>query len=192
MSVRSLVLGLDVSPKRLGWGLVDLVTGEPVACGMESLDLPSKGWAHQQAMFALRRVNDAAIWDSDDRRREIQAVYIEQPGLPPISGTKSAYNAGRAVQAVQGEVERRWPWTGEPQYLQPKEWRVLAGLPGNASKEDIYLRAIELGFGTEHPGDQSRVMEWSIQGGQDAADAALIAIAGQRRNQDTWDRSEAS
>ncbi len=29
--MRSLLIGLDVSPRRLGWGLVDLVTGEPVA-----------------------------------------------------------------------------------------------------------------------------------------------------------------
>lgn len=192
MSVRSLVLGLDVSPKRMGWGLVDLETGEPVACGMESLDLPSAGWAHQQAQRALAElpeyiypdIPDAAddlyganCWPDPVPVGEIQVVYIEQPALPPVSGTKSAYSAGRAVQAVHGEVERRWPWS-DIQYLQPGEWRKLAGLPGNASKADVMLAAISTSI--------------DFVPNQDAADALLIAIAGQRRNQDTWDRSEAA
>ena len=194
------MLGLDVSPKRMGWGLVDLLTGEPIACGMESLDLPSAGWAHQQAARALGAVTlhqstyefptineTAASIESRigrpprDVRGEIQAVYIEQPALPPVSGTKSAYSAGRAVQAVHGEVERRWPWA-DIQYLQPGEWRKLAGLPGNASKADVMTTAVDAMYRA------TGVLHTNVET-QDAADALLIALAGQRRNADTWERS---
>lgn len=173
--VRSLVLGLDVSPRRLGWGLVDLETGEAVACGMEPIDLPDHGWWHQQITRALRRVADVALWDSDDPRGEVSAVYIECP-ISRFPGM--AYNEGRAVGALHGEVERRWPWVhmGEDVYLKPSEWKKLAGLKGNASKADVWAEALRIG---------GRVIA------QDAADALLIARAGWARNADTWTRGAA-
>ncbi len=190
MGVRSLVLGLDVSPKRMGWGLVDLETGDPIACGCEDIDLPSGGWKHQQVARAFDSLPSWGIGGlrNDERSDdEIQLVYIEQPGLPPVSGTKSAYNAGRAVQAVHGEVERRWPWA-PIEYLQPSEWRVLAGLKGNASKDQVRRAAHYEALGADWSEDRCDF----LSGSQDAADALLIALAGQRRNQDTWDRGQAA
>lgn len=178
MSVTSLILGIDVSPRRLGWGLVSLIDGSPVACGMEPIDLPDHGWQHQQIRRAFSEMPLGATTHCR-RAGEIQAIYIEQPWLSPRSGTKSAYSAGRAVQAAQAEVERRWPWA-PIEYLQPSEWKLLAGLKGNASKEDVFVEALRVrGITalTETP-DMT----------QDAADALLIAVAGWHRNEDTNER----
>jgi Holliday junction resolvasome RuvABC endonuclease subunit len=173
--VRSLLLGLDVSPKRLGWGLVDLVSGEAVACGCEAIELPTHDYDHERVHHALRAI-DVSV---DDQSMEIQAVYVEQPGLPPISGTKSAYNAGRAVQSIHDEVQRRWPHA-PIEFLMPTEWRKLAGLPGNAKKPEVMIYSLEL-LGAVPGATRKR--------SQDAADGLLIAVAGQRRNQENWDRS---
>ena len=175
MSVRSLLLGIDVSPKRMGWGLVDLITGEPVSCGMEPIDLPHAGWHHQQVQRALRRVGDVALWDSDEPRGEIQAVFIEDTAG---AGKFRQHDAGRAQGMVQAEVERRWPWV-TVQFLKPSEWKKLAGLKGNASKGEVSLHALDLLVAV--PGSPLVVY-------QDALDALLIAVAGQRRNQESWDR----
>lgn len=177
MTVRSLLLGIDVSPKRMGWGLVDLVTGEPVACGMEPIDLPDAGWHHQQVKRALSVPNYPG---GDGPHSEIQAVFIEDTAS---AGKFRQHDAGRAQGMVQAEVERRWPWV-TVQFLKPAEWKKLAGLKGNATKGEVMVEAYTLmsehGFPSEQVKGQS----------QDAADALLIAVAGQRRNAETWDRGQ--
>ena len=170
MSVRSLLLGLDVSPRRLGFGLVDLITGEPVACGMEPIDLPHAGWHHQQVQRALGVIDPGGPDDF-----EIQAVFIEDTAG---AGKFRQHDAGRAQGMVQAEVERRWPWV-TVQFLKPSEWKKLAGLKGNASKGEVSLHALDLLVAG--PGSPLVVY-------QDALDALLIAVAGQRRNQESWDR----
>lgn len=178
MTVRSLLLGIDVSPKRMGWGLVDLVTGEPVACGMEPIDLPDAGWHHQQVARALREVMGHEGRRIVGREQvnsggEIQAVFIEDTAG---AGKFRQHDAGRAQGMVQAEVERRWPWV-TVQFLKPAEWKKLAGLKGNASKDDIYAH-VHLWIGADEKGHPRS---------QDACDALLIALAGQRRNRETWD-----
>ena len=128
------------------------------------------------------------------RRREIQVVYFEQPALVAKSGPNSSFMAGRAFQAAWTEVGSRWPWAVR-EVLQPSEWRKLAGMRAGVAylpediygvlpeplpkrkdlKPYIYMTAHLLGFS---PGAH-----------QDAADAACIAVAGQRRNAETWDRA---
>ena len=168
--MRSLLLGIDVSPKRMGWGLVDLITGEPVACGMEPIDLPHVGWHHQQVARALGVIDPGGPDDF-----EIQAVFIEDTAG---AGKFRQHDAGRAQGMVQAEVERRWPWV-TVQFLKPSEWKKLAGLKGNATKGEVMTLAEGIGDHV-HPGPSSM--------SQDAADALLIAVAGQRRNQESWDR----
>lgn len=168
----------------MGWGLVTLDDGEPVACGCEDIDLPDHGWLHEQVQLGLDAVRcDVA---------EIAAIYIEEPGLPPKSGTKGAYHAGRAVQAAVVCVARRWPWAWpddpaamDERMLKPSEWRQLAGLPGNAPKGVVLDRAFDLFVEAGGPGECRTVVDT-----QDAADALLIALAGQRRNADIWKRHE--
>lgn len=175
----ALVVGLDPSPLRLGWGAVLLDDGAAVACGMERLDLPGMGWSDDQAREALRAVDERLGRDG----HTVAAVYIEQPALPPVSGTKSAFNAGRAVQEVLVAARRRWPHADGPHFLQPSEWRKLAGLPGNAPKGAVMAAA--LAHIESNP--RARNREWDMT--QDAADALLVALAGQRRNAETWDRA---
>ncbi len=176
MTVTSLILGLDVSPKRCGWGLVNLIDGAPVACGMEPIDLPDHGWQHEQVAKALRvvAVTAGGMWTIE---AEIQAVYIEEP-ISRFPGM--AYKEGRAIGCVQAEVERRWPWAPIA-YLVPAEWRKLAGLKGNASKTEVWARAAASMSGILHVPDLP----------QDAADALLIAVAGWHRNEDTMARAKA-
>jgi len=171
--MRSVVLGIDCSPLRLGWGLVCLETGEAIACGMERIDLPHKGWSHQQVARALREVEFFAPGGTN-----VAFIAVEEPGLPPVSGTKSAYNAGRAVQEAVNACQRRWPHAPIVE-LKPSEWKSLAGLPGNAKK--AALREAAFTFASDCGAT------WTES--QDAADALLIALAGQRRNQETWDRA---
>jgi Holliday junction resolvasome RuvABC endonuclease subunit len=169
VTVTSLILGIDVSPRRLGWGLVDLVTGEPVACGMEPIDLPDHGWSHDQVARALVNVGRRwVIGEVVTSTSEVQAIYIEQPALPPVSGPKSAYNAGRAVQEAHNACERRWPHA-PIEYLMPSSWRKYAGLKGNASKADVMAAALAMVDGPL---------------AQDAADALLIAVAGFHSNEE--------
>jgi Holliday junction resolvasome RuvABC endonuclease subunit len=63
------------------------------------------------------------------------------------------------------------------QFLKPSEWKKLAGLKGNANK-DVVLGHAQLNYNV-------RIDT------QDAADALLIAVAGQRRNGETWERGAA-
>ena len=181
--MRACVLGLDPSPLRLGWGLVDLEDGAAIACGMERIDLPHKGWMHHQVYAALYAPIQAGLvtTDGDDWTPsfEVSFIAIERPAVPPRSGTNSAMNAGRAMQEAVSCCQRRWPHAPIEE-LQPSEWRKLAGLPGNASKADVQIKAgvllLDVGQDNGAPA-------------QDAADALLIALAGQRRNAETWDRA---
>jgi Holliday junction resolvasome RuvABC endonuclease subunit len=181
--MRSLLLGIDVSPKRLGWGLVDLVTGEPVACGCESIDLPDHGWMHQQVQRALFNGPTNSMFEPGCRKTsEIQAVFIEDTAQ---AGKYRQHDAGRAQGIVQAEVERRWPHVVPVQFLKPSEWKKLAGLKGNATKAQIEAHVLEMQAQYEHDDPVKYALDFGMQ---DAADALLIAVAGQRRNGETWER----
>ena len=181
--MRSLLVGLDVSPLRMGFGVVDLLTGEPITCGMVPIELPKNDWSY---LPVARALDD--LYVSNHKHGEVQAAYMEQPAFPRQSGPRSAFFAGMAVGIARTEVKRRWPHA-PVEMLAPSEWRLLAGLKGNASKDDVTLRAIDLGFGDEVMESQSRSLSWVVPGGQDAADAACIAVAGQRRNGENWSRA---
>lgn len=165
----SLCLGLDVSPRRMGWALAHLEDGAPVACGVVAIDLPDHGWSPHLLRSGIEDIECGAPG-------EIHYCAVERPALPPKSGTNAAFNAGRAYQEAISAVRRRWPWAVVDE-MQPSEWRKLAGLAGNASKVDVRRHADSFGFhvlGTLE----------SIPP-QDAADAACIALAGVERNRQT-------
>ena len=177
MSVTSLCLGLDVSPRRMGWGLVDLLTGEPVTCGCEELWRSSTRKAEHEAVNWPEQAErtQAAIhrFAAFARMHEVQAVFIEHP-ISRFAGV--AYDGGLAVGVAMAEVKRRWPWV-TVQFLLPSEWRTEVGLKGNASKEDVLAFA---------EGFECWPMLWDFHP-QDAADALVIALAGQKRNKESWD-----
>jgi Holliday junction resolvasome RuvABC endonuclease subunit len=156
----SFLLGLDPSPLRLGWALARLEDGTPVACGRVSLSEPPGVRA------ALAAVEAVARWS----RGEVALVYVEAPwhGHSRAGVIRAAETSGQVIQAAS----RRGPHA-PIEWLQPAEWRRLAGLPGNASKDAVMVKAKELG--------------WDPRANQDAADAALIATGGAQRNtEDGW------
>jgi hypothetical protein len=167
VTVTSLCLGLDVSPKRLGWALARLEDGAPVACGCESLDMTRTSYV--EAFSYIWRAAAGANGSG-----EVHYIAMELPALPPKSGTRSAFLAGCAWQRAYDEAMRKWPWAVVDE-MQPSEWRQLAGLKGNASKAEVTEHALDIGFDTY------------LNGGlvQDAADAACIALAGVERNRQT-------
>jgi hypothetical protein len=121
--------------------------------------------------------SDAATWhrfplegaDAFDRARtvglpswlwlDVLAVGIEDP---------RGYNAG-ALYRIQGAILGRLPKDLLVHPLVPSHWRKTVGLPGNASKQDVWHHAISL---------MSNVngvvkLGWP----QDACDAYCIALA---------------
>lgn len=174
MTAPIVVLGIDVSPKRLGYGLVTLDDGTAVACGMEPIDLPNQGWMEQQVTEALKALPAC----------HVAAVFIEQPALPPVSGTKSAFNAGRAIQVTHTVVRRKWP-EAPVEYLQPSSWRRYAGIKGNATKAEVFSEAVRLWAAAGLPPDDA--LGWA----QDTADALLVATAGFHCNEEIIEKAAA-
>ena len=156
------ILGLDPSPLRLGWGTVDLDTGTPIACGTQPLGKWDDGWLDASSVRgALRDIGTTFV--------EPSVVYIEAGyiGPNPTIAIRIAEAMGQTVQAVN----RRWP-DAIIQRVSPQNWRIANGLKGNAPKAECFARAIELGF---------QALD------QDAADGALIATAGWHSNQEILD-----
>lgn len=176
--MRSLLVGLDVSPLRMGYGVVDLLTGEPITCGMVPIELPKNDWSY---LPVARALDD--LYVSNHQHGEVQAAYMEQPAFPRQSGPRSAFFAGMAVGIARTEVKRRWPHA-PVEMLAPSEWRLLAGLKGNASKAEVLEAARIICKASSLLGGPS-----VGAASQDAADALLIAVAGQRRNGENWSRA---
>jgi len=167
----------------MGWGLVDLLTGEPVTCGCEELWRSSTRKAEheavnwpEQAERTQTATRDLVLNADSSLPRshgdwEVQAVFIEHP-ISRFAG--ASYDAGLAVGVAMAAVQRRWPWV-TVQFLLPSEWRTEVGMPGNASKATVFAFA--------------EILEcWSSDfHSQDAADALVIALAGQKRNKESWD-----
>lgn len=204
------VLGLDVSPLRLGYGLVTLDDGRALACGMERIDLPNKGWSHEQVGNALAIVESAC----ERTRCEVSVIGIEDPHKSTASGGQSSFMAGRAVQEVVSSCHRRWPHAPLG-FLQPSEWRRLAEVPPDPRDPDNKRRTIKgaalraavvaeldatgyaaMAFDIDllpavgiKPWVMATAMKQGFHPGrsQDAADAACIALATQRLNAATHD-----
>lgn len=157
------VLALDPSTVWLGWALAHLDNGQPIACDRENVK--GLGRHVREALRTIHRHADLA--DTD-----IQLIYIEGAGggANRLSTLKVAEAAGEVRQACT----RRWP-DAPIERLTPAEWRVLTDLPGNCDKVSCHERAIELGWNPDT---------------QDAADAACIATAATRRNQEIIDEAK--
>jgi hypothetical protein len=85
-------------------------------------------------------------------------VCIEQPALPFV---KATFNAGAVCARLEDALFGVWPHA-VIRWMQPSEWRKIAGMSGRASKDEVASLATEIGF---TPGDQ------------DQADAGIIALA---------------
>lgn len=96
---------------------------------------------------------------------DVLAVGIEDP---------RGQNAG-ALYRVQGAILAQIPAAKLVHPLIPSQWRKLVGLPGNATKQQVYLRSWEFIY-DEHPGKTGT--DWAERAWpQDAHDAHCIALA---------------
>lgn len=162
------LVGLDISPLRIGWAVVDLEDGCPLKVGTVHVNLPHNSWSAEQLAYDLIRGPGLYIYDKD-----VALIYIEQPMSQFV---KAQYQAGMAVGMVSTIIQRDWE-KGPPQFLAPSEWRKLCGLAGNCKKEVVF----------DHATAQLEGTGLTLDGSQDAADALCVAIAGQRRNQEIWE-----
>jgi Holliday junction resolvasome RuvABC endonuclease subunit len=149
------LLGLDVQKLRLGWAAVDLEDANPVACGCE--DFETNG----SLPWGVRRVIGHVEWTL--RQHDIACVYVEAPYVGP--NRQGALNHAMTIGQVVQACDRRWRVPVE--LVAVSEWKQLCGLSGNATKEQVAIEAVNVGFRSDS---------------QDALDAALIARAGWRLN----------
>jgi Holliday junction resolvasome RuvABC endonuclease subunit len=146
------VLGLDVQMRRVGFGLVytDGEKIEPLFTGYaQTVGNPGD---FLRAFFSKLVVHEPSV------------IYVEDAhvGASRRIAVEHAKMVGRALQ----EAEKQFP-DAAVQTIQPKEWRMLVGLGGNARKEQVMAWANLQGFFAKT---------------QDEADAAAIAWAGAVRN----------
>lgn len=138
--------GIDVSPTRIA-----------IAVYSES----GKRWS---STYSLNRDDDQygairdALVDASKHNNEPTDICIEQPALP---FARAAYMAGAVCARTQDAVFGRWPHV-ILRWMQPTEWRKIAGIGGRATKDEVMAWSIEEGFEPED---------------QDQADASAIAYA---------------
>lgn len=152
MTPRSLILGLDASPKRIGWALVTFDEGEHVAHGLLHVVGEDDLRARREAFREIAR--------SADARGDVCAVVIEDAYV-------GVSRRGTILHAISvGNVEA-WAATRWPQQLVVRtsaaSWRKAVGLP-TRGKEPV------MEWATQALGAVS----------QDEADAYGIAVAGNR------------
>lgn len=164
-----LLLGLDVSKLRLGWAVIHLDTGAPVAAGCEQLDVKGGGWLHEQTSQAVRDLGVKILNIPGHVCSEVEVACREEP---ITRFPKVAKEHGAVCALVDAEVRRRWPhapyWT-----LMPSEWRRRAGLPGNATKDRVVRTAHWLAL----QADWGEAACDQLSASQDACDALLVARA---------------
>lgn len=166
------VLGVDPSKTKVGWGMVNAASGAALRCGSRELDGSPE---------AVRR-----FWLDVGR-------IVRQHDLVPVfalveypfggRGSKGIFESGVAVGMHELAMRMQWPGLTIDR-IDSQRWRSLAGvprapkeLPARSTERRNWLkvadcdRATELGFRLPTRGVQV------IRPDDDAADGALIAYA---------------
>jgi len=150
MTPRSIILGLDVSPKRIGWALIDYDNGHHLAHGVEHVNGDDD--------LRARRIAFRDVTHTADARGDVCAVFVEDAYV-------GASRRGTIIHAMSiGNVEawaaNRWPDQLVAR-IAPATWRSTLGLP-TRGKEPV------MAWASERVGVVS----------QDEADALGVACAG--------------
>jgi hypothetical protein len=148
MSDDQAVWGIDISPTRIAVAVY--TTGGKHAKTYPLTNGPGQYTEIRDALIDVAR--SEWVWG------EPTDVCIEQPALP---FAKAAFWAGAACARTEDAVLGRWPHV-VIRWMQPAEWRKIAGIGGRATKDEVKAWSHELGFAPED---------------QDQADASLIAYA---------------
>ncbi len=167
------ILGLDASPTKVGWGLLRDDTGAPVACGVQTLD-----GSPESTRDAISTINLTL----DLHGASPIFSWVERP-VGGVGNSDSAMKAGEALGMVIYASRAYWPWLTIAR-AETNKWRGLNGIPTRAPKglpgrdanrkwfkQKAIERATALGF--ELPIVGKRVLRPS----DDAAEGACIAWA---------------
>ena len=127
------------------------------------------------AFDRARSVADSVPGRSSVFYEDILAVGIEHPA--------GKFGTGPLLR-IQGAVLARIPARMLVTPLPPSSWRKAVGLPGNASKDDVWMWVYDNCFAARNSDLIPPKQEWP----QDARDAYCIALATRSR----IDRSEAA
>lgn len=167
------VLGFDVSPKKMGVGIVRDADGSPVLAGYYPLD------GSAEVLAAVLMHVDRVM-----KVRELVPVFgmVERP-FGAVGDVEGAMRAGVALGALEFAARMQWTWLTLDR-VEATTWRSRNGIPPRAPKEiegreprrrwlkeRAVERAVELGF--DLPVVGARVRRLS----DDAAEGALIARA---------------
>jgi Holliday junction resolvasome RuvABC endonuclease subunit len=131
----TIALGIDVSPKRMGWAAVDWDTQEPLALGVEDLQQKDDGWLENQVFRAMREVNKRIP------PGEVYVVGIEDGYMGPNANTNREQMrvigcTQMAVRVVIGDVTI-WP-------IPAGTWRKAIGLkPVSRKRADVKAATME-------------------------------------------------
>jgi len=139
------VWGIDISPTRIAVA----VFGDDGYRWSETTKL-NDGRQYDRIRDALR------ICELENG--EPTDICIEQPALPFV---KATFMAGAVCARLEDAIFGIFPHV-VIRWMQPSEWRKIAGMSGRASKDEVMEYAKESGFTPED---------------QDQADAGVVALA---------------
>ena len=113
---------------------------------------------HKTELAQYQGIRDALIECSDAAGESPKHICIERPAYPFL---KAAFSAGMVCGRLEDAIFGSWDDV-VIRWMQPAEWRKLAGLSGRATKDEVMAWSFEEGY---EPDDQ------------DQADASAIACA---------------
>ena len=170
MLVSDVVLGIDPSKTKMGWGVVMDADGSPGPCGAADLDgSPQATW---EAIAALDVMLDARAW-------EPVLVYVEYP-FGGRGGGHGIFLSGVAVGLAEMAARRFWPLAAIDR-IGSMSWRPKVGLrnraPAGVGDSRKWLKAADVVEAQRLGFDVPLVGKRVIRPSDDAADGALIARA---------------
>lgn len=150
MLPRSLILGLDVSARRIGWAAVSYETGEPIASGVQHVSANDD--------LRARRIAFREVARDADARGDVCAVLLEDAHAGP--SRRGTVIHALSVGNVEAWAAARWPDVLVDR-VTPAAWRSAVGLPSQG-KQPVLDWATDL---------------LRFRPSQDAADALGVARA---------------
>lgn len=163
-TTRTLVVGLDVSARRIGWALVSYETGQALNAGCQIVSATDDLRARREAFREVARSADAL--------GDVGAVILEDAYAGP--NRAGTIRHALAVGNVEAFAATRWPSVLVDR-VKPATWRRVLGLEarGKASPLAYAADAYRVETGGELADRVSKRAHV-----QDAADAVCIAKAG--------------
>lgn len=162
MIPRSLILGIDASPKRIGWAAVDYDTAEHITSGVHTITEPDD-LKHRRSI--VKDIAHAAT-----ARGDVCAAFVEDAYAGPNHHITLLH--AMSVGNVEAFLLERWPLILVDR-IQASTWRMVLGLPRT---------------GKQAPLEYAQTRTTKQLNSQDEADAICIATAA---NHLVWEASRA-